>query len=613
MRNRDVLSHKVKEGTVKRVLVFARPYRRILAIFLIAVVLDALIASVPPLLVRSLIDKGIYGHNRSLVINLSLLVGLLALVDAAFSLVERRISSIIGESLIYDLRARVFRHVQEMPIAFFSRTQTGALISRLNSDVIGAQQAFTDLFSNVVGNLITVSIILTVMFFFSWQITLISLILLPVFLLPAQRVGRRLGGLYQRSLELNAEMNMVMTERFNVAGAMIVKLFGRPADEVAFFEDRAGKVRDIGIEQAIYSRFYFVALSLTASMATAATYGIGGVLSIDGVMTAGTIVALTTYLARLYGPLTQLSNLNLDVMTALVSFERLFEVLDLEPMITEAPDATTVPAGPCTLQFDDVFFAYPAAHEVSLASLESVAKLDDTPRTDVLFGVSFEVAPGTMTALVGPSGAGKTTMSMLVSRLYDVTGGAVRLNGADVREVTNASLTDTVGVVTQDPHLFHTTLKANLLYAKPDATDDEVAAALEAAQIAELVRALPRGVDTVVGERGYRLSGGEKQRVALARLLLKSPRVVVLDEATAHLDAESEAAVQRALDATMSHRTSLVIAHRLSTIRHADQILVIDAGRIVQRGTHENLMSEGGLYRDLYETQFASQEDVEIP
>ena len=613
MRNRDVLSHKVKEGTVKRVLVFARPYRRILTIFLIAVVLDALIASVPPLLVRSLIDKGIYGHNRSLVINLSLLVGLLALVDAAFSLVERRISSIIGESLIYDLRARVFRHVQEMPIAFFSRTQTGALISRLNSDVIGAQQAFTDLFSNVVGNLITVSIILTVMFFFSWQITLISLILLPVFLLPAQRVGRRLGGLYQRSLELNAEMNMVMTERFNVAGAMIVKLFGRPADEVAFFEDRAGKVRDIGIEQAIYSRFYFVALSLTASMATAATYGIGGVLSINGVMTAGTIVALTTYLARLYGPLTQLSNLNLDVMTALVSFERLFEVLDLEPMITEAPDATIVPEGPCTLQFDDVFFAYPAAHEVSLASLESVAKLDDTPRTDVLFGVSFEVAPGTMTALVGPSGAGKTTMSMLVSRLYDVTGGAVRLNGADVRDVTNASLTDTVGVVTQDPHLFHTTLKANLLYAKPDATDDEIDAALEAAQIAELVRALPRGVDTVVGERGYRLSGGEKQRVALARLLLKSPRVVVLDEATAHLDAESEAAVQRALDATMSHRTSLVIAHRLSTIRHADQILVIDAGRIVQRGSHEDLMLEGGLYRDLYETQFAPQEDVEIP
>ncbi len=612
MRNRDVLSHKVKEGTVKRVLVFARPYRRILTIFLIAVILDALIASVPPLLVRSLIDKGIYGHDRSLVINLSLLVGLLALVDAAFSLVERRISSIIGESLIYDLRARVFRHVQEMPIAFFSRTQTGALISRLNSDVIGAQQAFTDLFSNVVGNLITVSIILTVMFFFSWQITLISLILLPVFLLPAQRVGRRLGGLYQRSLELNAEMNMVMTERFNVAGAMIVKLFGRPADEVAFFEDRAGKVRDIGIEQAIYSRFYFVALSLTASMATAATYGIGGVLSIDGVMTAGTIVALTTYLARLYGPLTQLSNLNLDVMTALVSFERLFEVLDLEPMIKEAPDATTVPEGPCTLHFDDVFFAYPAAHEVSLASLESVAKLDDTPRTDVLFGVSFEVAPGTMTALVGPSGAGKTTMSMLVSRLYDVTGGAVRLNGVDVRALTNASLTDTVGVVTQDPHLFHTTLKANLLYAKPDATDDEVTAALEAAQIADLVRALPRGVDTVVGERGYRLSGGEKQRVALARLLLKSPRVVVLDEATAHLDAESEAAVQRALDATMSHRTSLVIAHRLSTIRHADQILVIDAGRIVQRGTHENLMLEGGLYRDLYETQFAPQEDVEI-
>ncbi len=608
MRNREVLSHKLKEGTVKRVLVFARPYRRILTIFIVAVVIDALVASIPPLLLRNLIDNGIYKHNKSVVVTMALLVAFLALFDAGFSIVERRISSVIGEGLIYDLRSRVFRHIQEMPIAFFSRTQTGALISRLNSDVIGAQQAFTDLFSNVVGNLITVIIVLAVMFWFSWQITLVALILLPVFLMPAQRVGRRLGGLYHRSLELNADMNMVMTERFNVAGAMIVKLFGRRDDEVAYFEDRAGKVRDIGIEQALYSRFFFVALSLTASMATAFAYGFGGVAALDGAISVGTIIALTAYLTRLYGPLTQLSNVNIDVMTALVSFERLFEVLDLEPMIKEAPDAVTIPEGPSTLVFDHVSFAYPAAAEVSLASLESVARLDDTPRTDVLFDVSFQVPPGTMTALVGPSGAGKTTMSMLVSRLYDVTGGSVTINGVDVRQATRESLTDTVGVVAQDAHLFHDTLKANLLYAKPDATDDEIAAALRQAHIADLVASLPKGVDTVVGERGYRLSGGEKQRVALARLLLKGPRLVVLDEATAHLDAESEQAVQRALDATMSDRTSVVIAHRLSTIRHADQILVIDAGRVVQRGTHEELIAAGGLYRDLYDTQFANQE-----
>ncbi len=446
--------------------------------------------------------------------------------------------------------------------------------------------------------------------FWKQRPALVALILLPIFLLPARRVGRRLGGLYQRGLELNAEMNTVMTERFNVAGAMVVKIFGRPADEVDYFESRAGRVRDIGIEQATYSRFLFVALTLTASLATAFAYGFGGLAAVSGTISTGTVVALTAFLGRLYGPLTSLSNLNLDVMTALVSFERLFEVLDLEPMIVESPTARDIGPGPCTLEFNDVYFSYPAASEVSLASLESVAVLDDTPRTEVLFGVSFSVAPGTVTALVGPSGAGKTTISMLVSRLYDVTSGSVTLNGLDIRESTNRSLSETVGVVTQDAHLFHDSLLANLRYAKPDATEEQIFEALRSAQIYDLVSSLPKGLDTVVGERGYRLSGGEKQRVALARLLLKSPRVVVLDEATAHLDAESEAAVQRALDATMAERTSIVIAHRLSTVRNAHQILVIDGGRIVESGTHSDLMSRAGLYRDLYETQFAPQEQI---
>ncbi len=607
-RDRAILEHRVKRGTLPRILRFATPYKSVLTIFLVAVVLGAIVSATSPLVLRAIIDKGIKHHREGLIIGLAFLTAGLAIVDAVLALFERRISAVIGEGLIYDLRAEVFNHIQRMPVAFFSRTQTGALISRLNNDVIGAQQAFTDLFSNVVGNVILVAIVLATMFILSWQIALVSLILLPVFLIPARRVGRKLGTLFQRGMELNAEMNMVMSERFNVSGAMLVKLFGRPQDELHFFESRAAQVRDIGIHQATYQRFFFIALSLTASLATAFTYGFGGVAVLRGALDVGTVVALTTYLGRLYGPLTQLSNLNIDYMSAMVSFERLFEVLDLEPMIKESPDPQSVPGGPAELRFDHVAFSYPGAEEVSLASLEAVARLDDTPRTDVLHDVSFVVAPGTMTALVGHSGAGKTTISMLVSRLYDVDRGAVTVNGLDVRDASVASLNAAVGVVTQDPHLFHDSLRANLLFAKPDASPVQIEQALRAAQIWDLVASLPLGLETVVGERGYRLSGGEKQRVALARLLLKAPRLVVLDEATAHLDAESEAAVQRALDETMSTRTSLVIAHRLSTIRNADQILVVENGTIVQRGTHTELLAAGGVYHDLYETQFAAQE-----
>jgi ATP-binding cassette subfamily B protein len=608
-RDRKILEHQIKKGTLPRILKFARHYRPALVFFLSVVVLDAIISSVSPLLLREIIDVGIPKHRAGLVEGLAAVTAGLAIGDAGLQMIERRISAIIGEGLIYDLRVEVFRHIQEMPIAFFSRTQTGALISRLNNDVVGAQQAFTDLFSNVVGNLVLVVIVLVVMFLLSWQITLVALILVPVFLFPARRVGRRLGTLFQRGMELNAEMNMVMSERFNVAGAMLVKLFGRPNEERENFDDRARQVRDIGIHQATYQRFFFISLTLTASLATAFAYGFGGVEAVHGVIMVGTVVALTAYLGRLYGPLTQLSSLNIDYMSAMVSFERLFEVLDLTPMIQEKPNPTTIPSGPAELRFTHVDFSYPGAEDVSLASLEAVARLDDTPRTPVLHDVSFDVKPGTMTALVGPSGAGKTTISMLVSRLYDVDGGSVTINGVDLRDASTASLNATVGVVTQDAHLFHDTLRANLVFAKPDATDQEIAAALASAQIAELVASLPLGLSTVVGERGYRLSGGEKQRVALARLLLKAPHLVVLDEATAHLDAESEAAVQRALDETMRDRTSVVIAHRLSTIRNADQILVVDAGRIVQRGTHTELHAQEGLYRDLYETQFGGQED----
>ena len=607
-KDRSVLEHRVAKGTTRRILGFALPYRRILSIFLIAVVVDAVVAAVNPLILRAIIDKGILAKNSQLVVTLALAAAGLAISDAALSLIERRISAKIGESLIYDMRAKVFRHIQSMPLAFFSRTQTGALISRLNNDVIGAQQAFTDLLSNVVGSAVLVVIVLVTMALLSWQITLVSLLLLPLFIIPARRVGQRVGSMMREGYELNAEMNMVMTERFNVSGALLVKLFGRASDEAEMFEGRAGKVRDIGIAQATYSRIFFISLTLTASLATAFAYGFGGVAAINGALQVGTVVALTAYLGRLYGPLTQLSSVQLDVMSTLVSFERLFEVLDLEPMVKEAEEPEQIDPGPATVRFEHVTFSYPTAEQVSLASLEAVAVLDRSESGQVINDVSFEIAPGTMTALVGASGAGKTTLSALLSRLYDVDGGSISVNGTDLRRAAFASLQDTVGVVTQDVHLFHDSLRANLAYARPSATDAEIMEALSHAQIADLVTSLPRGLDTVVGERGYRLSGGEKQRVALARLLLKAPRVVVLDEATAHLDAESEAAVQRALEETLSGRTSLVIAHRLSTIRDSDQILVLDDGRIAERGDHASLLEAGGLYADLYRTQFASQE-----
>ena len=608
-QDRAVLQHRVKKGTARRMLTFAVPYKKILAVFIPVVILDAVIVAVNPLILRALIDNGILKKDKDLVIELAILVAVLALADAGLALTERRISAYIGESLIYDMRSKVFRHIQRMPLAFFTRTQTGALVSRLNNDVIGAQQAFTDLLSNVVGNLVTVVIVIAAMFFLSWQITLAALILVPLFLVPARFVGRRIGSLTKEGYDLNSEMNMVMQERFQVGGAMLVKLMGRPDAEATSFEAKAGRVRDIGIAQATYARVFFVALSLTAALATAIVYGVGGVAAVDGVLQVGTVVALTSYLTRLYQPLTQLSNLNLDVMTALVSFERLFEVLDIEPMITEDPDAVAIPRGHASIAFDDVTFTYPSAGEVSLASLESVAVLETGPRHEVLHEVSFTVEPGQMVALVGPSGAGKTTISNLVPRLYDVTAGSVRLSGVDVRHATMASVRDVVGVVTQDPHLFHDTLRANLLYARPEATEREVLDALAQAQIGHLVGELPDGLDTVIGERGYRLSGGEKQRVALARLMLKAPDIVVLDEATAHLDSESEAAVQRALRETLAGRTSLVIAHRLSTVREADELLVVDGGRIVERGTHASLLADNGLYAELYRTQFADQEE----
>jgi ATP-binding cassette subfamily B protein len=612
-QDRSVLQHRVKKGTARRMLTFAVPYKKILSIFLPVVVVDSAIGAVNPLITRDLVDNGILRHDANLVIGLAVLVAGLAIFDAGLALTERRISAAVGEGLIFDMRSKVFRHIQRMPLAFFTRTQTGALISRLNNDVIGAQQAFTDLLSNVVGNLVTVIIVLASMFYLSWQITLAALVLLPVFLVPARLVGRRIGSLTMEGYKLNTEMNMVMQERFNVGGAMLVKLLGQPEAEAKSFEDKAGRVRDIGISQALYARIFFVALTLVASLATAIVYGFGGVAAVHGTLQVGTVVALTLYLTRLYGPLTQLSSLNLDVMTALVSFERLFEVLDIVPMLQEDPDAVAVPRGSSSIEFDHVGFTYPGAEEVSLASLESVAVLESGPRNEVLRDVSFRVEPGTMVALVGPSGAGKTTISSLVPRLYDATSGSVKLNGIDVRHATQQSVRDVVGVVTQDPHLFHDSLRANLMYARADASEAEVLASLEQAQIGQLVSELPDGLDTVIGERGYRLSGGEKQRVALARLMLKAPNIVVLDEATAHLDSESEAAVQRALRETLSGRTSLVIAHRLSTVREADELLVIDDGRIVERGTHASLLAEDGLYAELYRTQFADQEVTDPP
>jgi ATP-binding cassette, subfamily B, bacterial len=603
-RDGSVTRHRLAPGTLRRIVRFAAPYRRPLGVFLLLIVVDAAIGTANPLIFRTIINQGIVGHQSGLIVGLALLVAGLAVVDAALSLGQRLVSARVGEGLIFDMRARVFAHVQRMPLAFFTRTQTGALVTRLNNDVLGAQQAFTDTLSNVVSNLITVSIVVVTMLLLSWQITLVALALLPVFVVPARWMGRRLQAITRESYALNAQMNTTMTERFNVAGALLVKLFGRHHEERHGFEDKAARVRDIGVTQAMYSRVFMVSLMLVASLATALVYGWGGLLSIRGALDVGTVVALTAYLNRLYGPLTALSNVNVDVMTALVSFERVFEVLDLPPMIAEREGAVGIPRGAGRIDFDHVDFSYPSAEEVSLASLESVAVLDRTPAQQVLFDVSFTVEPGMMVALVGPSGAGKTTISQLVPRLYDVRGGAVRLNGVDVRDATLDSLSAAVGVVTQDAHLFHETIRSNLLLARPEATEEELREALRGAQILAFVDSLPDGLDTVVGDRGYRLSGGEKQRIAIARVLLKEPDIVVLDEATAHLDSESEVAVQRALRTALAGRTSLVIAHRLSTVREADLILVVDGGRIVERGRHDELVRLGGLYADLYQTQF---------
>jgi len=611
-QDRSVAKKKLAPGTVKRIVRFARPYRAWIATLLVFLAIDAGLGSVTPLLVREILNKGIGDHRPGLVVALALVIGGIAFVDAGLMLVERFFSSRIGEGLIFDMRAKVFAHVQRMPVAFFTRTQTGALISRLNNDVLGAQQAFTGTLSSVVSNLLSVTFTLAVMFALSWQITLVSLALLPIFVLPARWFGRKLQAITRESYNLNAAMNNTMTERFNVAGAMLVKLFGRPREEDDEFRAKAGRVRDIGVTQSMYGGVFFASLMLVASLGAALVYGWGGWMAATRQLDVGTVVALGAYLTRLYGPLTSLSNVNVSIMTALVSFERVFEVLDLPPMIDDAPDAVELPKGASTIEFEHVSFRYPAASEVSLASLESVAVLDAAPTTQVLHDVSFEARPGQLVALVGPSGAGKTTISALASRLYDVVGGVVRIGGLDIREVTLDSLRASIGVVTQDSHMFHDTIRANLAYAKPEATEAEIVDACKAAQIWDLVSSLGDGLDTLVGERGYRLSGGEKQRLAIARLLLKAPSIVVLDEATAHLDSESEVAVQNALKTALAGRTSLVIAHRLSTIREADQILVIDDGRVVERGRHDELLAAGGLYAELYRTQFERQSGAEL-
>jgi ATP-binding cassette, subfamily B, bacterial len=602
----DMVHKKLAKGTLRRIGRFARPYAPQIAVFLVLVIISAFLVIASPLLFKKIVDDGIVKGNAALVTALALIVALLAVFEAVLSLTQRWYSARIGEGLIYDLRTKVFGHVQRMPIAFFTRTQTGALVSRLNNDVIGAQQAFTSTLSGVVSNIISLVLVVGAMMVLSWQLTVIAIVLLPLFLLPARMMGRRLAAMTRDQMNLNADMSNAMTERFSVGGALLVTLFGRPVSEQEHFSGRAGEVRDLGIRIAMLGRVFYTALVLVASLATALIYGIGGNLAVSKTLTVGTLLALVALLGRLYGPLTALSNIRIDIMTALVSFERVFEVLDLKPMIDDKADAKDLPRGASRIEFDRVDFSYPTADQVSLASLEAVAVLDKRVSAQVLRDVSFSIEPGQMVALVGPSGAGKTTITNLVARLYDVTGGSVRVGGQDVRDVTLQSLRDAIGYVTQDAHMFHDTIRANLEYAKPGATDAQMAEALRAAQIWDLVSSLPDGLDTVVGDRGYRLSGGERQRLAIARLLLKAPRIVVLDEATAHLDSESEVAVQRALDTALEGRTSLVIAHRLSTVRNADQILVVDGGRIVEHGTHDELLALGGAYADLYHTQFAT-------
>jgi ATP-binding cassette subfamily B protein len=601
----------INRATLRRIVDFARPHRRALAGFLALSVVAAILTVATPVLAGQVVDEIVGGRDQGRVILLAVVIALIALLDAAVGLAERWQSSKIGEGLILDLRRAVFGHVQRMPMAFFTRTRTGALVSRLNNDVIGAQRAFTWTLSGVVSNLIALLLTLAVMLRLSWQVTLLALVLLPIFVLPARRMGARLAHLEREAADHNAAMTTQMTERFSAPGATLVKLFGRPAREEAEFGARAERVAQIGVRTAMGQFVFLTALALVSALALAVVYGVGGYLALQGRLEPGTVVTLALLLTRLYAPLTALASARVDAMTALVSFERVFEVLDLVPLITERPGATRVPEGPVALELDDVHFAYPSADKVSLASLEEVATLDARGGVEVLHGVSFRVEPGQLVALVGTSGSGKSTIASLVPRLYDVDGGTIRLAGTDVRDLTFDSVRETVGMVTQDGHLFHDSVRENLRFAQPGASDDELWEALRQARVAHVIEALPDGLDTTVGERGYRFSGGERQRLTIARLLLARPRVVILDEATASLDSESEADVQAALATALVGRTALVIAHRLSTIRAADLILVVEDGRVVERGTHGALLAAGGRYADLHRTQFADASPAE--
>ncbi|PWK71018.1 ABC-type multidrug transport system fused ATPase/permease subunit [Streptomyces sp. CG 926] len=597
---------------LRRVAAFARPHRRGLTLFLLLSVVTALLAVATPVLASRVVTAIVDGRDSSAVTRLALLIALIAVAEAGLGLLTRRLSATLGEGLILDLRTAVFDHVQRMPVAFFTRTRTGALVSRLNNDVIGAQRAFSNTLSGVVANTVTLLLTLTVMLSISWQITLLALVLLPVFVLPARRTGARMAAMQREASALNAAMGTQMTERFSAPGATLVKLFGRPADESAEFAARAARVRDIGIRTAMAQSAFITALTLVSALALALVYGLGGFYALRGSLDAGSVVALALLLTRLYAPLTALAGARVEVMSAMVSFERVFEILDLKPLIAQKEDARRVPQGPVAVEFDRVSFGYPAADKVSLASLEEVATLDARGGTQVLHEVSFRAEPGQMVALVGSSGAGKSTIAQLLPRLYDADAGAIRLAGIDVRDLTADSIRETLGMVTQDGHLFHESVRANLLLARPEASEEEIWEALRRSRLDGLVASLPDGLDTVVGERGYRLSGGERQRLTIARLLLARQRVVILDEATAHLDSTSEAAVQEALGEALAGRTAVVIAHRLSTVQAADLILVVENGRIVERGTHTELLAAGGRYEELYRTQFAVS-DGEAP
>jgi len=604
--DRSIKDQKLKAGTLKRILQFAKPYRRYLVIFIFTVVIDALLIVATPLVLRSLVDNGVVPGKRDVVTNLALIVGLLAIADAIFSALGRWFSSRIGEGLIYDLRSKVFEHVQGQSIAFFTRTQTGSLISRINSDVIGAQQAFTSTLSGIVSNSLTLVLVTIAMLTLSWQITVVSLILLPIFIVPTKWIGAKLANYTRRSFDLNAQMSSTMTERFNVSGALLVSLYGDPTSEAKNFRAKARKVADMGVRIAMLNRIFFIAMTSVAAIATAFAYGIGGNLAISNQITIGTLLAITALLARLYGPLTALSNIRVDVMSALVSFERVFEVLDLKPMVLDPLVPKTIDTSIPRIEFKSVSFAYPKAEEISVASLEIAAKEEIVDSGEILHDISFTCEPGTFTAIVGASGAGKSTISALLPRLYDVTAGSIEINGLDVRETTIGQLRKMIGIVTQDSHMLHESIIENLRYAKADATESEIWQACDLAQIGKFVRELPNGLETIVGERGHRLSGGEKQRLAIARLLLKAPSIVVLDEATSHLDSENEALLQEAFKLALIGRTSIVIAHRLSTISHADQIIVLDNGRIVERGRHNELVAKQGLYYELYQRQSLS-------